>query len=74
MPRNATLYVTLEPCSTTGRTPPCTNAIIAAKIRNVVVGAVDPNPQHAGRGIEQLRRAGIEVREGVLANECSSTQ
>jgi len=71
IPRNATLYVTLEPCSTIGRTPPCTNAIIAAKIRNVVVGTVDPNPQHAGRGIEQLRRAGIEVRAGVLANECS---
>ena len=71
IPRNATLYVTLEPCSTIGRTPPCTNAIIAAKIRNVVVGAVDPNPQHAGRGIEQLRRAGIEVLEGVRANECS---
>ncbi len=71
MPRNATLYVTLEPCSTTGRTPPCTNAIIAAKIKKVVVGAVDPNPQHAGRGIKQLRSAGIEVRAGVLADECS---
>lgn len=71
MPRNATLYVTLEPCSTTGRTPPCTNAIVAAKIKKVVVGAVDPNPQHAGRGIEQLRRAGVEVRAGVLGDECS---
>ena len=71
IPRNATLYVTLEPCSTIGRTPPCTNAIIAAKIKKVIVGAVDPNPQHAGRGIEQLRRAGIDVRAGVLANECS---
>jgi diaminohydroxyphosphoribosylaminopyrimidine deaminase/5-amino-6-(5-phosphoribosylamino)uracil reductase len=71
MPRNATLYVTLEPCSTTGRTPPCTDAIISAKIGNVIVGAVDPNPQHVGRGIEQLRRAGVEVRAGVLADECS---
>jgi diaminohydroxyphosphoribosylaminopyrimidine deaminase/5-amino-6-(5-phosphoribosylamino)uracil reductase len=71
IPRNATLCVTLEPCSTTGRTPPCIDAIIAAEIKKVIVGAVDPNPQHAGRGIEQLRKAGIEVRVGVLADECS---
>lgn len=60
-PRGATLYVTLEPCCTHGRTPPCTEAIIAAGIRRVVVGAVDPNPRHAGRGFGILRRAGIEV-------------
>jgi diaminohydroxyphosphoribosylaminopyrimidine deaminase/5-amino-6-(5-phosphoribosylamino)uracil reductase len=66
----ATLYVTLEPCSTTGRTPPCTDAIVAAKFRRVVVGAIDPNPKHHGRGLDQLRSAGIAVTTGVLAEEC----
>jgi diaminohydroxyphosphoribosylaminopyrimidine deaminase / 5-amino-6-(5-phosphoribosylamino)uracil reductase len=65
----ATLYVTLEPCSTIGRTPPCTDAIIAAKIERVVIGAIDPNPKHRGRGLEQLRRAGIAVTTGVLEEE-----
>lgn len=60
-PRGATLYVTLEPCSTHGRTPPCTAAIIAAGIKRVVIGATDPNPHHAGQGFKILRRAGIEV-------------
>jgi diaminohydroxyphosphoribosylaminopyrimidine deaminase/5-amino-6-(5-phosphoribosylamino)uracil reductase len=69
--RGATIYVTLEPCCTQGRTPPCTAAIIAAGIQRVVVGATDPNPQHAGRGFEILRRAGIEVVHGVLAEECA---
>jgi diaminohydroxyphosphoribosylaminopyrimidine deaminase / 5-amino-6-(5-phosphoribosylamino)uracil reductase len=60
-PRRATLYVTLEPCCTHGRTPPCTDAIIAAGIERVVVGATDPNPKHAGKGFKILKRAGIEV-------------
>jgi diaminohydroxyphosphoribosylaminopyrimidine deaminase / 5-amino-6-(5-phosphoribosylamino)uracil reductase len=60
-PGGATLYVTLEPCCTHGRTPPCTEAIIAAGIKRIVIGAVDPNPKHAGKGFEILRRAGIEV-------------
>jgi diaminohydroxyphosphoribosylaminopyrimidine deaminase/5-amino-6-(5-phosphoribosylamino)uracil reductase len=60
-PRGATLYVTLEPCCTHGRTPPCTDAIIAAGIRCVVIGATDPNPKHAGKGFKVLARAGIEV-------------
>ena len=66
----ADLYVTLEPCSTTGRTPPCCDAIIRNKIRRVIVGCLDPNPKHAGRGIEILRAAGIEVETGVLEEEC----
>jgi diaminohydroxyphosphoribosylaminopyrimidine deaminase/5-amino-6-(5-phosphoribosylamino)uracil reductase len=59
--RGGTLYVTLEPCCTTGRTGPCTNAIVAAGIKRVVASMQDPNPAVAGRGLAQLRRAGIEV-------------
>jgi diaminohydroxyphosphoribosylaminopyrimidine deaminase/5-amino-6-(5-phosphoribosylamino)uracil reductase len=70
-PRGATLYVTLEPCSTHGRTPPCTDAIIAAGIRRVVIGATDPNPNHAGRAFKILKRAGIETAHGILAEECA---
>lgn len=57
----ATLYVTLEPCSTHGRTPPCTEAIIAARIKRVVAGTTDPNPTHAGKAFEILKGAGIQV-------------
>jgi diaminohydroxyphosphoribosylaminopyrimidine deaminase/5-amino-6-(5-phosphoribosylamino)uracil reductase len=69
-PKGATLFVTLEPCCTHGRTPPCTDAILAAGIKRVVVGATDPNPKHSGRGFRLLRRAGIGVTPGVLAEEC----
>src|SRR5579883_2099169 len=68
--RGSSLYVTLEPCSTFGRTPPCTNAIISAGIRKVFVGAIDPNPRHAGRGLVLLQRAGISVERGLLEEEC----
>src|SRR5215813_8086324 len=67
----ATLYITLEPCSTAGRTAPCTDAIIGAGVRNVVIGATDLNPLHSGRGIVQLRNADVRVRDGILAEECT---
>lgn len=68
--KGATLYVTLEPCSTSGRTPPCCDAIIAAGIRRVVIGSLDPNPRHAGRGVGILRDHGIEVETDVLREAC----
>ena len=71
VPARATLYVTLEPCSTAGRTAPCTDAIINAGIKNVVVGATDVNPRHCGKGIVQLRNAGVKVRQGILADDCA---
>jgi diaminohydroxyphosphoribosylaminopyrimidine deaminase / 5-amino-6-(5-phosphoribosylamino)uracil reductase len=71
VPKSATLYVTLEPCSTTGRTGPCTDAIIAAGVRRLVIGTADPNPRHTGQGVELLKKAGLDVRAGVLARECS---
>ena len=71
-PRGATLFVTLEPCCTHGRTPPCTAAIIAAGIKKVFVGATDPNPNHAGKGFEILSAKKIKVAIGTLAKECSA--
>lgn len=67
----ASLFVTLEPCSTEGKTAACTQAILEAGLRHVIVGARDPNPAHAGKGLSLLREAGVEVEEGVLAGECT---
>ena len=67
--RGATLYVTLEPCNYTGRTGPCTEAIIAGGIRRVVAAMEDPNPATGGRGFECLRAAGIEVQSGLLQHQ-----
>ncbi len=69
--RGATAYITLEPCSTHGRTPPCTDALARAGLARVVVGAIDPNPQHRGRGLAYLARAGVETLSGVLAEPCA---
>jgi diaminohydroxyphosphoribosylaminopyrimidine deaminase/5-amino-6-(5-phosphoribosylamino)uracil reductase len=66
----ADIYVTLEPCSTYGRTPPCTEAIIKAGIKRVFIGSLDPNPSHAGKGVEILRQAGIETFYGLERETC----
>ncbi len=66
----STIYVTLEPCSHYGKTPPCAKLLIDNHLRRVVIGASDPNPLVSGRGVRMLREAGIEVTEGVLADEC----
>lgn len=70
-PAHADIYVTLEPCTFTGRTPPCTAMLVALKPKRVVVGIRDPHPLVNGKGIRALREAGIEVTEGVLAEPIS---
>ena len=68
----ATAYVTLEPCSHTGRTPPCALALVAAKVKRVVIAGLDPNPQVAGRGVKLLEQAGIKVTVGVLTEQAEA--
>ena len=68
----ATLYVTLEPCSTQGRTPPCTGLILRERISRVVFAATDPNPAHAGAAAKLLRAAGVEVSAGLMATEATA--
>ena len=67
---NATIYVTLEPCSHYGKTPPCSEKIVKMGLKRCVIGSSDPNPKVAGKGVQILRNAGIEVRENVLKSEC----
>jgi diaminohydroxyphosphoribosylaminopyrimidine deaminase / 5-amino-6-(5-phosphoribosylamino)uracil reductase len=68
--QKSTLYVSLEPCSHYGKTPPCADLIVSSGIPRVVIGTLDPNPQVAGRGVAILRKAGIEVEVGVLEADC----
>src|SRR5262245_33864269 len=67
--RGATLYVNLEPCCHFGRTPPCTDAILAAGVREVIACTPDPDPRVGGKGFAALRKAGVRVRVGSLKNE-----
>lgn len=70
--KDSTIYVTLEPCAHEGRGPACADIIVAAKPKRVVIGLRDPDPRTAGRGIERLRQAGIEVEDGILAGEAAA--
>ncbi len=73
LPRSgAIIYVTLEPCSTHGRTGACTDALIEAGISMVVVGALDPTPAHRGNGLKALQDAGVEVVSNILKHECEA--
>jgi diaminohydroxyphosphoribosylaminopyrimidine deaminase/5-amino-6-(5-phosphoribosylamino)uracil reductase len=68
--QGADIYITLEPCSHFGKTPPCVDALINSGIRRVFIGMVDPNPAVSGKGIRKLEKSGISVKTGILENEC----
>jgi diaminohydroxyphosphoribosylaminopyrimidine deaminase/5-amino-6-(5-phosphoribosylamino)uracil reductase len=68
--KDSTVYVSLEPCAHQGKTPPCADLLISSQVKRVVIGCRDSNPLVSGKGIERLKRAGIEVIEGVLEAEC----
>ena len=68
-PRVATIYVTLEPCSHHGKTPPCAEKIVSMGVKKCVIAMLDPNPLVAGKGVKILQDAGIEVSSGLLENE-----
>jgi diaminohydroxyphosphoribosylaminopyrimidine deaminase/5-amino-6-(5-phosphoribosylamino)uracil reductase len=68
--KNAIMYINLEPCAHQGKTPPCTDAIIASGIKHVVIGCLDPNPLVKGKGVEALQKAGINVEVGILEKDC----
>lgn len=70
--KGADMYVTLEPCSHFGRTPPCVQAVLASGIRRVFIGSIDPNPLVSGQGVKRLRDGGVEVRTGVFAESCDA--
>ncbi len=70
-PKGATIYVTLEPCSTHGRTGACTEALLKAGVACVKIGALDPNPVHAGRAVEIFRAANVACEYGILERECT---
>ena len=70
--KKASLYVSLEPCSHSGKTPPCADLIITSGIKNVIIGCVDPNPKVAGKGILKLQNAGCKVTQGVLEEQCKA--
>ena len=69
-PSGSTMYITLEPCSHYGKTPPCADKIIENNIKRVVIGMIDPNPLVSGNGVDKLKKAGIEVKVGVLEDKC----
>ena len=71
---DASMFVSLEPCSTHGRTPPCVDAILKSGIKNVFIGCLDPNPDHAGRGIKILEKAGISVHLGSKEIQAQATR